>query len=1201
MYCPACGRENPPGAARCGGCARPLSGAGPPPEAPPEEATRITGASGATGAPGATGVTGILGPARGAAPGGSAPWQTITPGTPLGTRYLIESILGEGGMGMVYRARDLELDRTVALKVIRPELASRPEILDRFKREIQLASRVTHKNVVRIHDLGEVGDLRFISMSFIEGESLRALLDREGPLAAERGVPLVRQIAVALQAAHDAGIVHRDLKPHNVLIDKEGQPYIGDFGISRSMDSDGTMTETGAILGTVDYMSPEQARGDVPDHRSDIYSLGMMMYEMFTGTLPFRAANPLSVMVKRVHEDAPPVTAVRPGIPPWLSAVIGRAMQRDPNDRYQSLGDLVRDLDRQQATRAARRLLWKRTGAAAAVLAGVLAVGYGATWWIGSRPRTAPAVKTSLAVLPFQNQTGDPRFDWVRSGVTSVVRTGLLQAQALRLAGDDRVQEILDLLKPAPGEESRPTTVQRVGRLAGVDQVLVGSLVRIGSGYRIDASLMPIGESGAGAARPIVLDGANEAAILKMIDDLTRRVREELGVTRGWGEKEIGAAQLSTSSVEALSLYGEGLALGRSGNAIEAAKRLEAAVAKDPRFAMAQAELAETYDALGYADKAKKAADEAVQNLRGASPWEAAHIRATRARLAGDLQGAETALRSIVAAAPNDPQSILDLAQVEEGMGDLPAALASLQRVVVLDPKHADATYALGRVLFKSGHPTDAIVAFNRALALDGDLGNDQGRAAALNGLGNASQGLNQLDDAERYFNQSLEIRRRIGDQRGVAVCLHNLSLVERTRGRYDEAIRYGKEALQVSTGMGDQARIAENWMGLGDAYQDAGRPEQALAAYQESLKIMRGLGDDSRLAENLRSLGYVNGVLGNYVEAFFFMKEGLAKTRSGGDKNLLVRALADIATIEQLQGRYEEALTYNAEGLALAKEVDDQTAQEAIQRNLADIHQDQGDYGAALALFDETARLIRTHSAEGILADCLTSEGGAHLRAGNLEMAGKLLGEAIALSRKLHKNPTLAEALLYEARRMAASRQPDKAATTLREAVQVAGQVGDFRLIRMARLAQATADRSSRDLETVLADVTKAGLSPLVSPALLELARLDLATGRPGDAAQRAQKAAAAAGPLQQRDLLFQARHLAGAALDKQGQRPAALEQYRQALQPLEEMRSGLVNDALKAFLSRPETAAFGRDADAAFRAAGGDERARLEKLLTP
>jgi tetratricopeptide (TPR) repeat protein len=189
----------------------------------------------------------------------------------------------------------------------------------------------------------------------------------------------------------------------------------------------------------------------------------------------------------------------------------------------------------------------------------------------------------------------------------------------------------------------------------------------------------------------------------------------------------------------------------------------------------------------------------------------------------------------------------------------------------------------------------------------------------------------------------------------------------------------------------------------------------------------------------------------------------------------------------------------------------------------------------------------------------------------------------------------------VYDGWRLLGERQTDKAAAALREAVQVAGQVGDFRLIRMARLAQAAAARSSRDLDSVLADVTKAGLLPLAAPALLERARLDLAAGKAADAADHALKAVEAAGPLQQRDLLFQARHLAGAALQKQGKGAAALDQYRQALQPLEDMRAGLTGDALKAFLSRPETAEFGRDADAALRAAGGDDRARLEKLLNP
>jgi len=1198
MKCPACGRENLPGASRCAGCARTLPG-----ETGPSSATGPHADPGARPVPrppaGDEAATGSGAIVVGGAPATQPP--ALVAGTPLGSRYLIEAVLGEGGMGMVYRARDMELNRTVALKVIRPELASRPEILDRFKREILLASQVTHKNVVRIFDLGEVGDLRFISMSFIEGESLRALLDREGPLAAERGVPLVRTIALALQAAHDAGIVHRDLKPHNILIDRDGQPYIGDFGISRSMDSDGTMTETGAILGTVDYMSPEQARGDVPDHRSDIYSLGVMMFEMFTGTLPFRASNPLSVMVKRVHEDAPSASQVRPGMASWLSAIILRAMQRDPAARYQTVTDLVRDLDRQRASRARRRLIGKRAVIAAIVLAAAVAAVPLGQRLIATRAQAVPAVKTSLAVLPFRNETGDAKFDWVRSGVTSVVRTGLMQARALRLAGDDRVQEILDLLKPAAGEETRDATVQRLGRLAGVDNVLAGKLVRVGDRFRLDARLLRVGESGILATTPVVVEGAGEAAILTMMDDLTRRVRDDLGVGRSWGEKEIGAAQLSTKSVEALSLYGEGLVLQRGGSDLEAVKKLEEAVASDPHFAVAQAALAESYDALGYADKAKQAADQAVASARDVSPWESARIRATRARLLGDLDEAEKALGAIVDAAPNDPASLLDLGLVQEERGDLPAATATLERAVALDPRHPGAQYALGRVQFKSGRPTDAIAAFNQALALHGESGNDEGRATILNGLGLVNQGLNQFDDAERFFNESLEIRRRIGDTRGVAVCLNNLALVNRVRGRFDDAIRFAQEAREVATGMGDQERVAASWMSLGETYQDAGRPEEALTAYQESLKIMREAGDENSLAQSLRNLGYVNAILGKYVEAFFFMKEALAKARAGGDKAALMRSLGDIAVVEQLQGRYEEALNYNVEGLTLAREMDDKGAAASFQINMAQIHEEQGEYGAALDLFTEAEAALRPLGGDATLGDCLAFLGGARVRLGDATGAGASLAEAIRLSRSMRSDSTLAEALVYEGERLATLQQPDKAASTLKEAMQLAGRIGDFRLIRMARLATAKTTRSARDLEGVLADVDKAGLQPLAAPALVELARIDLAAGRAAAARDRAAKAAALAAHLGQRDFAFQAGSLEASALARQGQGVPALEAWKKALALLEEMRAGLKDDSLRAFLGRAETAAFGRDAAAAFATAGAPEQARLAKALQP
>jgi tetratricopeptide (TPR) repeat protein len=1195
MTCPACGKDNLPGASRCAKCGKllPESGRSPAPPAPAEPATPPPPAGG--------GATSVL-PAGVAGTSGSfAPGARLEAGTFIGQRYQIEATLGEGGMGMVYRAHDRELNRKVALKVIRPELASHPEILERFKREILLASKVTHRNVVRLHDLGEAGDLRFLSMSYIDGESLKALLEREGPLSPERGVPILRGIAEALQAAHEAGVVHRDLKPHNVLIDKEGTPYVGDFGISRSMTAgDGTMTETGAILGTVDYMSPEQARGDVPDQRSDIYALGVMMFEMFTGTLPFRAANPLSVMVKRVHEDAPSPSQVRPGLPPWLNAIMLRALARDPKVRYQTVAELIRDLDRQRATRARRRLIGKQAAIAAAALvaAGVLATGTAS--FLRHRTTAVPAVKTTLAILPVRNETADAHYDWVPAGATSLLRSGLVQARALRLTDDARTQEILDILKPAPGDETRPATAQRIGRLAGVDHVLTASLLRVGAGLRLQATLIPSGEGATAAAKPLVVDGEGDAALPGMIDSLAGQVRESLGVARAWGEGGPKSGELSTRSVEALSAYGEALAQERKGDLIQAAEGFKQATTHDASFALGWALLAQTQDRLGRQDDAKSSGDQAVAHLTSASPWEAARVRAIVATLKGDPAAAAKEMQTLVDAAPNDPQSLLDLAHAQEDAGDLAGARRSLQRTVELDPRHAAAQFMLGRVLARLGELSAAGDAFKIALSRYEELGSRQGSADTLNGLGNVALGLGQDAEADTQYRKSLDIRRAIGDTRGITVSLANLAGIAWRNGRTEEAIRLQQESLDTARKLGDPGRIARGYQQLGDIQAGTGRNDEAFASYQAGLKILRESGDDTNLAKVLTSIGFLDSTVGKYVEAFFFMKEALAKMRSTQDQEGLLGVLDDIGTLEQIQGRYDQALSYYDEALTRARQAGDNQYVNSLNMNTAQVHEDQGNYGAALKLLKDSVASAREQKQEVQIGIGLTFLGSVRLRSGDIEGSGEALAEAIRLARAQHNDTMLPEALTYEGlRRMAHGDRPG-AAAALKEANAAAQRTGDYRLLRMARMARAQLEASRPDLEQVLKEVRDSGLQPLVAPALLALARLDVQGGRLEAAAGHARDAAQSALSLGQRDWLAQARHLQGQALSRQGKTQEALEIMKQALPPYEEMRKTLDGPALAAFLARPETSGFGRDAAVLFASSPSD-RGRLDALMKP
>ncbi|HEX3375438.1 MAG TPA: serine/threonine-protein kinase, partial [Candidatus Acidoferrales bacterium] len=464
-------------------------------------------------------------------PGTSAAWSmVVTPpagaaagqggelvGTILADRYEIISLLGQGGMGAVYKARDTELDRMVALKLIRPDLASNPEILRRFKQELILARDVTHRNVIRIFDLGQANGIKFITMEYVEGRDLRALLQEKGKVSPDEAVEIVAQICRALESAHSAGVVHRDLKPQNIMLDAKNRVYVMDFGIAHSLETPG-MTQTGALMGTPEYMSPEQAKGSKIDARSDLFAVGIIFYELLTGVSPYKADSAIATLLKRTLERPLSPTEVDPAIPQSISDVVMNCLAIDREHRYSSAREILEDLGQEGPTAGrtmartlapsfptvaptpppakvpfwVRNQIWIGIGIGIFLLAVAGFTFRGKIFSGSSAQGGAPVEQASLAILPFRNGSGDPSLDWLGPSLADMVSTDVGQSARLRTISPDRLHQVLTDLRVSPGTAIDPAMVGRIAEFSNADTVVSGQYAKFGEQIRIDATLTDV-------------------------------------------------------------------------------------------------------------------------------------------------------------------------------------------------------------------------------------------------------------------------------------------------------------------------------------------------------------------------------------------------------------------------------------------------------------------------------------------------------------------------------------------------------------------------------------------------------------------------------------------------------------------------------------------------------------------------------------
>ncbi|HKD18029.1 MAG TPA: serine/threonine-protein kinase, partial [Thermoanaerobaculia bacterium] len=476
-------------------------------------------------------------------------------GLEIGRRYRVKSLLGIGGMGAVYLVHDKDLDRDVALKLIRSDIAEDPDTLERFKREIQLSSRVTHPNVLRVFDLGESDGIKFLTMQFVDGRDLSTILKKQGKLPNERLLKIFRQVAEGLKAAHDQGVIHRDLKPQNIMIDSHDHVYVTDFGLAKHAEQSG-MTQTGAVIGTPFYMSPEQVKGEPVDQRSDIYALGVILYQMAAGVVPFSGGTPFEIMMKRVQRPAQPVVELNAELPRYVQKVIERCMAVDATLRYQNVAEILEDLDAESVRSSPRynALLrrWVKPAIAASVVAILLAAG--GIWIARTAGRSASTSKgtpkiVSVLIADFENKTGEPVFDGTLEPAFAIALEGAPFISSYNRAG---ARKIAGQLQPGTAALTE-AGARLVAVREGVNIVVSGSVEKKGDGYEvavraIDAATgkVVVSEREHASSRDKVLQAAAALAI---------GVRTALGDKTPPSVQQTAAETFSAGSLEAAHEY----------------------------------------------------------------------------------------------------------------------------------------------------------------------------------------------------------------------------------------------------------------------------------------------------------------------------------------------------------------------------------------------------------------------------------------------------------------------------------------------------------------------------------------------------------------------------------------------------------------------------------------------------------------------
>ncbi|MGD8540397.1 MAG: protein kinase [Candidatus Aminicenantes bacterium] len=809
-----------------------------------------------------------------------APREELTTGSTFAGRYQIIEELGKGGMGKVYKAHDSEIREKVALKLLKPEISADNKTIERFQNELKFSRKIGHRNVCRMYDLNKEEGNYYITMEYIEGQDLKGLIRQAGQLTVGKSIFIAKQVCDGLAEAHRLGVVHRDLKPQNIMIDREGNARIMDFGIARSISEKG-ITGAGVMIGTPEYMSPEQAEAKEVDKRSDIYSLGVIMYEMLTGRVPFEGDTALSIAMKHKGEIPKDPKELNPQIPDDLNRIILRCMEKDKAKRYQNVEDLLSELDTIEkgmpttekivpkrkpltskeitVTFGVKKLLIPALVLLAIIIAGMI-------FWrfvLKGKPALLPSERHSIAVISFKNQTGDQAYNYLQDAIPNLLITSLEQSGYFQVATWERLHDLLKQMGKKDVEVIDEDLGFELCRMEGIDAIVLGSFVKAGEMFATDVKVLDAHTKS--LLKSASARGEGEGSILKsQIDELSTEISRGIGIPESRiNSSQIKIADYTTSSMEAYNYFLRGRDDWRKFLYEDARRYLEKAVELDPTFAFAHLYLALTYNDLGYSDLRDEAYEKAKANSEKTTEKERLFIDAAYAYFVGrDSEKFFRLVSKITQRFPKEKQGHYWLGLYYQiGEENFEKAIEEYTKVLELDPDYG---YGLNQMAYAHsdlGNYEKAIEYLQRYTSVS------PGDPNPLDSMAELYFTMGRIDEALEKYKEALEVKPDF------YLAIQNIGYVYAFAQNHLEALRWFDRFVEESPTPGTKAE-AYAWRGFYLCW--LGQQVRAMDDFEVAAELAESVGNKEWIGHIHRILGWVYYDQGNLKLSREHFKEWL-------------------------------------------------------------------------------------------------------------------------------------------------------------------------------------------------------------------------------------------------------------------------------------------------------------------------------------